>query len=529
MGDKNLNSNPNIKENVQDGVEIEENSKFSLNVSDDKMTVFLSAAADIIKSESFIEDVKTRMRFKKITVKLDLSALKQAINDAKKAGIGIKNAKIAEGVQPIKSVDGKIEWIRDFFKTGYYVDPVTKKIDFHQKVSDPAVEKDELLVKIFRARMGRNGRDVYGHAIIIPNPKDVNLKGGPNVYWDEEVQGFKANCDGRVKLRGKTLDVNSVYIARKGINAETGNIKHNGQVIVDGEVDSDFKIDATGDIEIRGLAYACDINGGGNLITKEGISSSLEKNIVIYGDIFTKYIQNTNVEAGGSITVNKEIYQCNVTAKGDIHCNEGRIIGGEVWATKGITVGEAGSKGNVKTLLVAGVDKELQNKVQVNIEEIKRIKEMIKKLETGYRKFKMNIHLLNDSQKESMTEITDKISQGEDEIERLNTEIKEFKNLIKETSQNRIAVLNIVYPGTVFRISDARYTVDQILAGPIYAVYDNAKSEIILTSKDEEKEIQKEEKIKARLEKEIKEKAESDDDESDGTGLVSDEDKNNRD
>ncbi len=410
----------------------------------------------------------------------------KAINEAKKTGEDIKDLLIVEGRPPVMPVDGKIEWMGNYFDEGYYIDPETKKIDYKQKVEDRSVNENDLLVKVTPAQKGKDGRDVYGKALAVKSPQKVHLKGGPNVVWVEDESGYKSTCAGRVKMRGHTLDVDPIYRITDGVGNESGNVKHNGQVVVDGDVEADFKVEATGDIEVRGLIYASDIVCGGNLSAKEGINGNLAKNIYVKGDVLTKYIMNATVKCEGDIGVSTEIFNCNIEAKGEVNCSRGRIIGGEVLATKGIVVDEAGSKGNTDTVLTAGLDKKLLANLKANSDEINRLKEMVKKLRAGYRKFKANLQLLTNEQKEGMTEISYKLQEGEDEIGRIEQESKAIVAKIRENSNALIKVREIIHPGVVLRIGDARHIVDQPLAGPIYIGQDRYTREIKMTSKLDE-------------------------------------------
>lgn len=315
----------------------------------------------------------------------------------------------------------------------------------------------------------------------MPRPKEVHLRGGPNVYWDSKLKGFRAKCAGRVSLRGQTLDIDQVYYVQN-VGNKSGNIKHNGSLVVKEEVTNDYKIDVTGDIEIGGMVYACDIHCGGNLTTKEGIKGQLTKKVFVRGNLYTKCLQNANVESYGNIYANTEIYQSAIQTKGTVNCNEGRVIGGEILATKGITIGEAWSKGNVKTILIAGIDKDLQQKMKTNCDEITEMKKIIKKLLAIHRKLKANIRLLNPDQKEKMTQINSKIKEAEEEITKLENQNQEISQKIRDNSVARINILKIVYPGVVLRICQSQYLIESTLGGPVVAIIDPATHEIALTS-----------------------------------------------
>jgi uncharacterized protein (DUF342 family) len=454
-----------------------------IDVSNDRMKVFLSCALksddDIAK---FSDQVISELKKYRIAAKPDMEMLTKVLSEARNRGKVIDRYLLAEGTPPVEPVDGKMEWTGDYFKDGYYIDPETKRIDFHRRLGNPNVEKDQLLVKIFYGRHGTGGRDVFGRVIPVRKARMATLKAGRNVVWDEGENGFRAKCDGRVRLKGQTLDIDQILFIREGINNDTGNIKHNGQVIVNGDIDSDFVVEATGNIEVRGLIYASDIKCGGNLIAKEGINENLSKQMMVAGDIQAKYIMNGNVDSYGNIIVNREIFQSQVRSRGEITCKKGRIVGGEITAAKGIITGEAGSKGDVKTSLTTGIDFYLQDKLKINAELIDQHRLNTGQMKSAYKKLNSMKNYLKPDQEEELSAMRAKIRELEEAMENIENENKEISQQIREFKNSRIIILDLVHPGTVLRIFDKRYVVQNALAGPVVASLDPVTGEIALSS-----------------------------------------------
>ena len=103
-------------------------TEFEIKVVEKDMAVLFSCGAETVNNQNLLDDIQTRLRFMKITAKPDIAEIKTEIAKAIKNSTGITDYRLAEGVQPIKSIDGKIEWMRDFFKTGYYVWPQNGRI-----------------------------------------------------------------------------------------------------------------------------------------------------------------------------------------------------------------------------------------------------------------------------------------------------------------------------------------------------------------------------------------------------------------
>ncbi len=477
MEDTKTQTNPEVK------------AIFELKVTEDKLNVLLSCSSVTGNVETFAEQVLNRLEKINVKAKPDIETFLKVLKEAQTKNKDIVDYALIKGVPPVMPVHGKIEWSDDYFNEAYYVDPETKRIDFHRRLGDPNVEKDVLLVKVTCDKQGKDGRDVFGKTIRVPLAKKVFLQGGPNVIWDEKVGGIISRTAGRVVKRGFTVDVDETMFIKEGIGTESGNIVHKGSVIVNGDIGSEFSVDVSGDIEVRGLIYACDIKCGGNLICKEGLNENIAKKIEVKGDILAKYIMNASIEAHGQIIANREIFQSKIKSKSEVHCKKGRVLGGEIMAAKGIYVSEAGSKGNADTLLKAGIDFQLQNQLKINDENIKKLKEVLKKLKPACKKLSNMKNYLKADQKEQLTELEFKICETENGVESLKKENKEIRKEIYSNKNARIVIYDMVYPGVVLRVFDSQYIVENALAGPIVAEIDQATGEIALSSdlKEDEK------------------------------------------
>lgn len=457
-------------------------SNIELKVSEDRLEVFLSCSSSAVVEGNFAETLQSQLDKMRITAPVDMDIIKNSRSQAAGSSDAIAGLLIARGTAPVPPQDGRLEWMDEFFAEGYYIDPITKRIDFHQKVENRSVEKGQLLVRVIAAQEGKDGIDVFGMPMKVSRAKKADLRGGPHVAWDGEEKGYRANCAGRVRLVGELLDVDEVQHIRGDVGNETGNIKHNGQLLIDGNVESDFKIEATGDIEVKGLIFASDVECGGNLMARDGINENASKRISVKGNIVSKYILNASIECGGNVIVKKEIFQSSIKSCGEINCCDGRIVGGEMIAGRGIVVGEVGSKGNVRTSLVVGVDFSLLNELKQQTDTIDKLKEMVKKLSPVYRKLKASMGALTPAQKESMTEINFKIVESEEEIQSLDEQSKDIRKKIFSNKDAQITIFNMVYPGALLRVADTQKDIAETLLGPIEVRQDKISRQIVLSS-----------------------------------------------
>lgn len=457
---------------------------FTMTVTEDRMQALLSCPGEAARTPGLLDVVQAELIRRGITFPIEEPALK-ALAEAVVSGGDLVDLPIIVGRPPRQPQDGSLEWTADYFTSGYVVDPETKRIDFHQKTEDPAVEKGRLLVRVHPPVDGQDGLDVYGLPLKVPRPKAAFIQGGRSVTWDEKEQGFRAGCCGRVRLTGRLLEVDNVYHVKGDVGNDSGNIKHNGQLLIDGNIEPDFRVECTGNIEVRGLIYASEIICGGTLVVRKGINQSPDKPMRVIGDVVAKYIHNASIESSGNIHAETEIFQSQIKTAGEVNCTSGRIVGGVTMAGGNITVGEVGSRGNVKTLLIAGLHHEKVSRLQAHTAAITAHKEAIRVLTPVYKRTMANTAALTAAQKEAAMEMGFKISEAADEIAALQKESQTLSREIHLGRGARIHIAGLVHPGAVLRIFDAQHLVDDALLGPLAAALDTITGEVMLASETE--------------------------------------------
>ncbi|UCE24492.1 MAG: DUF342 domain-containing protein [Candidatus Zixiibacteriota bacterium] len=345
--------------------------------------------------------------------------------------------------------------------------------------SQPYIEKDELIVKVIAELPGVDGLDVFGALIKVPTPRKADLRKGPNVYWDEDEQSYRATISGRIKMTGGVLDVDEVYAIRGDVGPETGNVKHPGAVVVSGDVVSEFKIEAGGSIEIRGQVYASDISCQGDLNVKYGINSAINKHIHVGGTVKSKHISNAHIICHGDVCADAEICNSNLNVRGEVICR-GRIVGGSTISLKGIRTGQAGSETDIKTILVAGVDFELVNAMKEKKEELENLNRELEKNQRVHKQLKMLGDKLFKEQAEQLKEIESSVQKMQERIGSLKGEKNEIYQKMTEGRTARIIIDKKIYARTVLRIFSSTLEVEEAMRGPLVANLDMETNSVVL-------------------------------------------------
>lgn len=386
-------------------------------------------------------------------------------------GQDLKGVIVAEGTRPTPPKNGEIQWTQDFFSENYFVDEKTGSIDYRRKAEHRQVQKNQLLCRVKLPVQGVAGKDVFGKTIKVGKPKSIRIISGPNVRREntEEETLYYAETDGRIRWLSNTLSIDETYQILGDVDLETGNIQHSGALVIGKDVKMGAKVTAAGDIQVGGMLEPSDIQSQGNLIVRGGITGSAEHRLDIQGNVHAKFIQETTIEAGGDIFVQKEILHSRIRTSGKVIIPGGDIIGGSVQALGEIDVKQTGGPGFPATLLVVGEDFNLVEQITTKQIQIDEIKKKLDKIHFVLDPMMSRMKLLKAKQKEAATALLAKSYEMEEVVEQLKKEIENLKQTSRERAGKYITIRGIMYPETTLRISGTKLTVKETQKGPLRA------------------------------------------------------------
>jgi len=448
---------------------------FRIRVSDDRMSVLLDCLASKESLLLLLARIADELAGMGLAQTPNREKLTQMLRSAAESGSQLADVVLVAGTPPVPPENGAIEWARDFFSTGFAVDEKSGTIDYRQRAANLAVSKGEFLARLVPPKEGKDGCDVFGTTVRVPKAKRAQLKAGPGVRMDEEDGGFRALTDGRIRLSGGLLAVDEVYSIPGNVGLETGNINHPGSLIIEGDVEAGSVIEADGDIEIKGAVEASVINAGGTITIRGGITGAPGQIIRAANSVHAKYILEAEVEAGDDIVVEKDIAQSIIRTRGAVAIPSGRLVGGDLTALGGITVGQVGSSGLVRTVLTAGHDHTLVKKVSVRKKKISQLEKAIDKVKSRVAPLMSRLKTLAAKQREAATELLGKVSEMEMSRDELNDEIKGFVMDSRKRTVHEIVVKTKAFPETVFQIKKARLQLKNEATGPLKAVLDQGE------------------------------------------------------
>ena len=362
---------------------------------------------------------------------------------------------IARGTPPINGEDGTVEF---FFNIKGNGDNALKPkqnedgtVDFKTLDLIQTVEKDQLLVQITPPTLGEPGENVLGKEIKQTRGKNVKLPKGKNVYASPDGESLYASVEGQLIYDMNRISISETYVVEENAGVATGDIEFSGNVLVKGNVESGFTIKAGGNVEVLGFVEGATIIAGNNIVLRHGIQGMDKGKLVAGGDIVTKFIQNSVVEAKGSLHT-EAILHSHVAVDDSVivEINKGLIVGGSVQATNLISAKIIGSPMNTATNIQISMALSLHHRhkeAQTSLNEKKQqldqveknirfVQEKLAKGEAMPRPRLVKVKQMIELQKQLQSEI----QTVQKEYDTLNTSLQNYK-------EGSIKVSDVLYPG----------------------------------------------------------------------------------
>lgn len=230
------------------------------------------------------------------------------------------------------------------------------RVDYHQVKTVQTVTMGDIVAEKIMRTSGENGVDVHGRIIPAVPGVDRPIKLGKNVKWDEESLNVIATDSGKPTLINNILNVLPIHEIHGDVNFHTGNICFDGDIIIHGNVENGFKVEAGGDIVIIGYVEAAEVTAGGKLSVKGRVFGNDKGKLICDGDFYAKEVEHTTVVCKGTVMVHEAIMHSHVFAdkKVVVEYGKGWIVGGSIHAGEEISARVIGSRLNTVTDLEIG-------------------------------------------------------------------------------------------------------------------------------------------------------------------------------
>ncbi len=291
----------------------------------------------------------------------------ELLNEIRKAGVvfGIDNQAlreivfarrpvyevlIATGQNPFDEHGSNLIWYVNFAR------PLRPKItrfgkaDFKQLNQPVFVQKNQEIV----SRVPDSavvGKTVTGESVTDIDQWFRHLIGN-NITISDDGLTLSATIEGCLFWKTGKLNVDVIYHISGDVDYSTGNVRFDGAVLIDGDVRSGFRVDATGSIYINGSVEAAEVySEKGDIVIASGILGKGRAKIITSGNLICRFLQDAQVGAKKDVIIEHYAINCSISAGGKVLLvqNEGLIRGGRAYAEGGMKAVEVGSQQSIPT------------------------------------------------------------------------------------------------------------------------------------------------------------------------------------
>lgn len=364
---------------------------------------------------------------------------------------------IAKGRSPKHGNDDRIEYC---FNTDVHSQPEEKEdgsVDYFNLNLINHCKAGDVLARIIPGGGGEPGINIRGQKILPREEKRAVLKFGKNIQLSEDRMSITSLVDGHVMLVDGDVFVSDVYEV-ENVDPSTGNIDYTGSVQINGNVASNFVVNAGGNVIINGVVEGAQITAGGNIVIARGMNGMSKGCLKAGGNVISKFIENATVEAEGYINTSS-ILHSNVNAGTEIVVTgkRGFITGGHVQAGNQITVKTLGAVMGASTIVEVGVDPKIKiayAQLQKDVVELVKSIKSNQAIVAGFAEKRNKGARITEEQIKYVKAAVLMLEQQKKDLETKNNEMQEIQKHFDLQSRASVVVKGEVHPGTTIVIGD---------------------------------------------------------------------------
>ncbi len=259
------------------------------------------------------------------------------------------------------------------------------RMDFRERRLFVGVDQGQLLATKIPATTGIPGQNIFGHEVPQIPGKDLTLKTGEDIIYDENSGEIRAAIAGVLSVISDTgVKITSKHSLSGDIDYQTGNIDSRDAVEIKGSVKPGFTVKTGGDVVIGGNVDSASVISRANVVIQGGVTGK-EAIIQADGDVDVSVVRNGSIVSQGTITITREAYFTEIQCMKDIICpGQTKVIGSDLIAGGSISVMDVDTETSPNSFLAIAV---IPNRYIKYQKLLKQFHQDQAALEAWYRRF----------------------------------------------------------------------------------------------------------------------------------------------
>jgi len=389
-----------------------------------------------------------------------------------------EKVEVAEG---IKAVNGKDAYIQYNFETDQtkirLKEGSNGKVNFKELNIIQNVVQNQVLAKKMPPEDGVDGKTVTGKILPARSGSDIPLPVGTNVHVGDDGDSILSDINGQVIIASGKINVEPVLTIEGDVNLKTGNIIFLGTVVITGNVEDGFSVKAAGNIEIKGTVSKAELDAEGDIIIYQGVNGKGGGKIRAGKSLWSRFIENANIEAGNMVVVSDGIINSSIDAIKSIIVMGKRasIMGGRLRAGEEINAKTLGnSTSGTETILEVGFDPhskiELERLMVIKTSSEEELDNLRLDLQTLINTKKQRKSLPEDKEL-YMNELMERRDLLTDDLAKANEDISKVQEYMNQIQvRGKVSASTKVWPGVKIWIRDVKEDIKQESKGVTFVL-----------------------------------------------------------
>ncbi|QEN04843.1 DUF342 domain-containing protein [Thiospirochaeta perfilievii] len=312
------------------------------------------------------------------------------------------------------------------------------------------VEKGTVVAKIFPSKdQSENGYDVLGTEMKSSGVISLDLKIGDNIVeepQEDKTINLVSDINGELKVDDNSITIIDKKVLSTDVSVKTGSIKTLCSIVVKGSVMSSLYVVSGGNIKIMGTVQGALISADKNIIIAQGVKGEDKAVLRAKEKIDVKFIEKASMMAIDDIHIRKAALHTKIISNGKVlfDKNGSKVVAGETYCKKGLSVDEIGSPSGSKTKISFGQDYLIADKIKVFEGDVEKIQEDLMKIDQIFNK--PNGHLGQDK----IAHLRKQKVFLMKKLEKKNMKLFLLREKFEEHSKSEIIIRSKLYPGVVF-------------------------------------------------------------------------------
>jgi uncharacterized protein (DUF342 family) len=431
-----------------------------VEISDDNMKAFVTLLPPKLGGRDLeVADVIYELKKEDIVYGIKEDVIKEALEKEKYNEPFVA----AAGDPPVHGKNAQIVYHVRTEKKVVLKEDATGKVDYKDLDLIENVVVGQLLAEKTPPEKGKYGRDLFNQMLEAKDGQDIPLNQGKGTILSEDKMKLTAEVNGQVIFAEDRLSVETVYRISGDVSMRTGNVTFLGSIIITGNIEDNFQVKASGNIEIYGTVQKAQVEADGDIIIRQGVTGRGEARIESTGgNVVSKFLQDAIVITDKDVIVQEVIMNCDVSAGGRVLCNgkKANILGGRIKAGVLISAKNIGSPANPTTELIVGVNPKYLKQVEDYTAKRKEAHEKLEILNKSHKTLKARQEADPSSFTEENLAYLGKLEVG---IKKLEKRIAEYDKEIQTVNsymeqvgdQGKVYFEKKLYGGVSVRIKNA--------------------------------------------------------------------------